>query len=70
MKLFFELFSIILFFIVYKMYDIYLAVIVLMVAYTLNVAIHLLIHRKVEKMQLATLGLLLILGGATLFFPK
>jgi intracellular septation protein len=66
MKFLFDLFPVLLFFIAYKMYDIYVATAVIIVASFLQVGFVWLKHRRVEKMHLITLGLVLFLGGATL----
>jgi len=44
------------------------AVIVAMVGYSVQVAIHWFRFRVLDKLQLLTLALILVLGGATLFF--
>lgn len=68
MKFFIDLALIALFFIFYKLYDIYVAIGVTMVGYFLQFAVQTIYHRKVDKMQLAMLGFVLILGSATLLF--
>jgi len=68
MKLLLDFFIIALFFISYKWYGMYVAVIVAMVGYTLQVGIHWIKYRKWDKLQLITLSLILLLGGATLIF--
>lgn len=68
MKFFIDLALIALFFVAYKMYDIYTAVAVTMVAYFLQFTIQSIYQRKIDNMQLATLGFVLILGSATLLF--
>ncbi len=62
----FEFFPILLFFIAYKLYDIYVATAVVIVATTIQVSYTWLRYRKVETMQWITLGLILVMGGATL----
>ena len=66
MKLFFDLLPIVLFFVAYKMYDIYVATTVLMVAMSVQVAGMYFLKGKVEKMHIFTLLAILILGGLTL----
>lgn len=68
MKFLFDLLPVILFFVAYKLYGIYPAIVVIMVATGLQVGISWLRQRKVEKMHLITLVLVLVLGGATLLF--
>ena len=67
MKQLFEFFPIILFFIAYKAYDIYIATGVIIVATILQVLYAWIKHRKVETMQLITLGLVVVFGGATIY---
>ncbi|WP_237260470.1 septation protein A [Thiomicrorhabdus immobilis] len=66
MKLLFDLFPVVLFFIAYKMYDIYTATAVIIVASIAQVAYFYLKHKRVEKMHVITLVLILVLGGLTL----
>ena len=66
MKLLFDLFPVILFFIAYKLYGIYTATAVAIAASVLQVAYVYIKNKKVEKMHLITLGLIVVLGGATL----
>jgi intracellular septation protein len=66
MKFLFDLFPVILFFIAYKMYDIYTATGVIIVASTLQIAYLYLRHKRVEKIHIITLVLILVLGGLTL----
>ncbi len=67
MKFLFDLLPVILFFIAYKTYGIYPAIVVIMVATAIQVGVNWFWHRKVEKMHLITLALVVVLGGATLF---
>lgn len=62
-----EFFPILLFFIVYKLYDIYTATGALIAATVLQMLLFWLFYRKVESMQWITLLLVLIFGGATLY---
>lgn len=66
MKQLFEFFPIILFFIAFKLYDIYVATAVVIVATIVQVAYAWLRYRKVETMQWITLGLIIVMGGATI----
>lgn len=68
MKLLFDLFPVILFFIAFKLYGIYVATAVAIAASVLQVAYVYLKNKRVEKMHLITLALIVILGGATLIF--
>lgn len=66
MKLLFDLFPVVLFFIAYKMYDIYVATAVIIVASVVQVGYFYLKNKRVEKMHVITLLLILVLGGLTL----
>ncbi|GKT12261.1 MAG: intracellular septation protein [Thiomicrorhabdus sp.] len=66
MKLLFDLFPIVLFFAAYKLYDIYTATAVIIVATIVQVAYFYFKHKRVEKMHIITLALIIILGGLTL----
>lgn len=66
MKQLFEFFPIVLFFIAFKLYDIYVATAVVIVATIVQVAYAWLRYRKVETMQWITLGLIIVMGGATI----
>ncbi len=68
MKLLFDFLPIVLFFVAYKLADIYVATGVLIVVTLSQVGWSWLRHRRVEKMPLITAGLVLVLGGATLIF--
>lgn len=70
MKQLFEFFPILLFFIAFKLYDIYVATAVVIVATILQVAFTWFKYRKVEIMQWITLGLILVMGGATLYLQN
>lgn len=67
MKQLFEFFPIVLFFITYKLYDIYIATAVIIVATVIQVAYTWFKHHKVPVMQLVTLALVVVMGGATLY---
>ena len=68
MKLLFDFFPILLFFICYKFFGIYAATAVAMAASLVQVIFYRLKHQRYEKMHLISLGLIMVLGGATLFF--
>ena len=68
MKLLFDFFPIVLFFICYKFFGIYNATAAAMAASVFQVIFHRLKHQRYEKLHLISLGLILVLGGATLFF--
>jgi intracellular septation protein len=68
MKLLFDFFPIILFFIVFKLYGIYAATAAAIAATLLQVAYSWFKHRKVESMQWVTLVLISVMGGLTLYF--
>lgn len=67
MKQLFEFIPVILFFITFKVYDIYTATAVIIGATIIQVAIFWFIYKKVETMQWITLGLIVVMGGATLY---
>jgi intracellular septation protein len=68
MKLLFDLFPVILFFIAYKLYGIYVATGVAIVASLLQVGYLLARRKKVEPMMWLGLGIIVIAGGATIVF--
>jgi intracellular septation protein len=68
MKLLFDFFPVLLFFICYKIFGIYAATGVAMGASLLQVVLHRLKHQRYEKLHLISLALIMVLGGATLFF--
>ncbi len=67
MKLLFDFFPIILFFLAYKIYGIYVATAVAIVAVLVQVGFSWFKTGKVENMHLVTLVLMVVLGGATLY---
>ncbi|MBD9355331.1 septation protein A [Methylomonas albis] len=67
MKPLLEFFPIVLFFVTYKLYDIYIATAVVIASTVVQVIAYWLLYRKVETMQWITLGLILVMGGATLY---
>jgi intracellular septation protein len=66
MKFLFDLFPILLFFLAYKLYDIYVATAVAIAAAFLQTGLYWLKHRKFETMHLVTLAILIVFGGLTL----
>lgn len=68
MKLLFDFFPIVLFFIVYKCADIYTATAVAMIASVGQVAFYRLKFQRYEKMHVISLAIILLLGSATLLF--
>jgi len=66
-KLLFDFFPIVLFFIAFKTYDLYVATAVVIGATVVQVAYNLIRRRKVETMQWVTLGLMVVMGGTTLY---
>lgn len=67
MKLLFDLFPVILFFITYKLVDIYAATVAAMIATFIQVGWSWFRHRKVDNLLWVSLVLITIFGGATLF---
>lgn len=68
MKLLFDLFPILLFFLAYKFGDVYIATGVAIAATIAQIAWLKLRARKVEPMQWASLGIIVVFGGMTLLF--
>ena len=66
MKFLFDIFPVILFFIAFKVYDIYVATAVAMAATFLQIGWAWLRHRKVDTMLWMSLAVILVFGGATL----
>jgi intracellular septation protein len=66
MKLLFDFFPIILFFVAYKLYDIYVATAAAMVAAVVHVAWSWYRNRRVENMQWVVMISIIVLGSATL----
>jgi len=66
MKFLLDFFPIVFFFIAYKMYDIYVATAVLIIASLLQTSVHWFMHRRFEKMHVITLVLVCVFGGLTL----
>lgn len=70
MKQLLEFIPVILFFITYKLYDIYTATAVIIVATVIQVSITWFKYKKVEPMQWITLGLIIVMGGATIYLQN
>ena len=70
MKLLFEFFPVILFFAAYKMFDIYVATAVAIVATIVQVAYLKLSGQKVQTMTWIGLGIIVVAGGATIIFKN
>lgn len=68
MKLLLDFFPILLFFIAFKIYGIYVATAVAIIASIVQVAFVYYKNKRVEKMHIITLAMIVILGGATLIF--
>lgn len=66
MKFLVDFFPILLFFVAYKVYDIYVATAVAIAAAFIQVGIHWFKHKKFEKSHLITLAILVVFGGATI----
>lgn len=66
MQLLFDFLPIIAFFVAYKLADIYVATAVIIVASILQVSIHWLRTRSVNRMHLISAGLVILFGGLTL----
>ena len=67
MKFLADFFPVLLFFVAYKVYDIYVATAVAIIASFVQVTVHWLKHRRFENMHLVTLAIMVVFGGATLF---
>lgn len=66
MKILYDLFPLLLFFAAFKLYDIYVATAVAIVASAIQVGVQWLGRRRFETMPLVTLGVLVVFGGLTL----
>ena len=66
MQLLFDFLPVIAFFVAYKLADIYVATLVIIVATVVQVAVHWLRTRRVNPMHLVSAGLVLVFGGLTL----
>ena len=68
MKMLFDIFPVVLFFVAFKVYDIYVATAVAIAATFLQIGWLWLRHRKVDKMLWVSLVVITVFGGATLLF--
>jgi intracellular septation protein len=68
MKLLYDFFPVLLFFISFKLWGIYTATVAAIIASFLQVIGYWAKHRSFERMHLVTLALIVVLGGATLVF--
>jgi intracellular septation protein len=68
MRLLFDFFPLLLFFAAFKLYGIYIATAVAIIATVVQVAWHWLRTRRVEATHVTTLAVLIVLGGLTLAF--
>ena len=66
MKLLYDFFPVLLFFISFKLWGIYTATVVAIIASFIQVVCYWLKYRQFEKMHLLTFSLIVVLGGATL----
>ena len=66
MQIFYDFFPVIAFFVAYKMYDIYVATMVIIVAVAIQISIHWLRTRTVSRMHAISAALVFVLGGVTL----
>jgi intracellular septation protein len=66
MKLLYDFFPLILFFLAFKLFDIYIATTVAIAASVLQITLYRLKHRRFEKMHLISAGLMLVFGGLTI----
>ncbi|MGE5242506.1 MAG: septation protein A [Bacteroidota bacterium] len=66
MKFLYDLFPLLLFFAAFKLYDIYVATAVAIVASFVQVGFFWLKHRRFETMHLVTLAVIVVFGGLTL----
>jgi intracellular septation protein len=67
MKFLYDFFPIVAFFIVYKIAGIYAATVCAIVVSALQVLVYYLRHRRFDKMQVMTLVIIAVFGGATLW---
>lgn len=67
-KFLFDYFPIICFFIAYKLYGIYVATVVTIIASAVQLCVYWLAHRSLEKQHVITFAAITLLGGATLIF--
>tara|TARA_B110000014_G_scaffold264377_1_gene265432 strand:+ start:1035 stop:1649 length:615 start_codon:yes stop_codon:yes gene_type:complete len=70
MKFLFDLFPVVLFFIFYKIYDIFIATGILMAATYLQIILLYLFKKKIEKVIIFTAIIVTIFGSMTIFFQN
>lgn len=72
MKLLFDFFPILLFFVAYKLFadDVFVATAVTVAASAIQAAFYWLRYRRIEKLQLATVAVVILFGGATLLLHE
>jgi intracellular septation protein len=70
MKFLYDLLPVIFFFVAYKFYDIYTATFVAILAAVLQLGYALLRRKPIDMMQWLSLGVITLLGGATLLFKN
>jgi len=68
MKLLFDLFPVVLFFLAYKLHDIFVATAVAIAATFVQIGWLGIRHRQIEKMMWINLAVIMVFGGATLVF--
>lgn len=68
MKLLFDFFPMFIFYIGFKFYGVYIATAAAIIASFVQVFFHRIKYKHYQKMHLVALGIILILGGATIFF--
>lgn len=68
MKVLFDFFPILCFFLAYRLFDIYVATAVAMGASLVQVVCYRIKHQYFDKMHLISCVIIMVLGGATLFF--
>lgn len=68
MKQLIDFIPLIIFFALFKLYDIFVATGALIVATALQIALTYYLYKKVEKMQLITFVMVTVFGGMTIFF--
>lgn len=68
MKQFIDFIPLVIFFALYKLYDIYVATGALIVATAIQLIVTYMIYKKVEKVQLITFAVVAVFGSMTIFF--
>lgn len=68
MKILFDFFPILLFFVAFKLYDIYAATMVAIAATAVQVGVAWVRTHKIEPTHIITLALIVVFGGATIYF--